>query len=707
MNQINSKLIRRVAPYVVAVGTTAIALFVSLLLEPILTRPIGAFFFLAITISTSYGGIKPGIVSIVLSGLAIKYFLIPPIHQLSFVDPNDVILLSIFLLVATIITLLNNELKNSKRQVEQLSQRLLAENADRLRLALTAAKMGMWDWDMQTGKITWSPEHAQLFGMDITEFDGKYETFDACLHPEDRDNLNLAIERAIRERSDYCHQYRIIWPDGSIHWVEGRGRVTDDRTGQPVRMSGTIMDIGDRKQDEEFFRLNYRRSQILADISLKIRQSLQLEEILQTAVTEVQQLIYADRVVVFRLWEDGSGKVVQEAVVPGFPVILGQNIDDPCFTKDYQEQYRLGRIVAIEDIYQGNVETCYLELLQQFAVKANLVVPLVVREKLWGLLIAHQCSRPRQWTNFEIELLQQVANQMSIALGQAQLLEAEIRQREELARSNADLQQFAYIASHDLQEPLRMVTSYLQIIQRRYAGKLDNDADEFIHYAVDGAARMQTLIQDLLKYSRISTQGDAFAGVNCTVVLQDILENLQVAIEESGAIVTSDELPEVMGDTTQLGQLFQNLIGNAIKFRRDGVSPKIHISAVRHQKNMRQLQQDTVKYSAHPLVDVYSDRSRAYSSTFTNLLHTFAESETEWLFSVQDNGIGIDPKYVDRIFLVFQRLHSRQQYPGTGIGLAVCKKIVERHGGEIWVESEPGQGATFYFTIADKMLKST
>jgi signal transduction histidine kinase len=233
----------------------------------------------------------------------------------------------------------------------------------------------------------------------------------------------------------------------------------------------------------------------------------------------------------------------------------------------------------------------------------------------------------------------------------------------ELERSNADLQQFAYAASHDLQEPLRMITSYLQLIAQRYRSRLDADADEFITFAVDGAARMQRLIRDLLAYSRVGTRGQPFTPTDCEAVLEQALANLQIAIEESSATVTHDPLPAVLADEGQLVQVFQNLIGNAVKFH--GVEPPcVHISV-----------------HAHPLPPVGEGRGEG------------------WEFSVRDNGIGIEPKQFERIFTVFQRLHTQTEYPGSGIGLAICKKIVERHGGRIWVESQPGQGSTFYFTL--------
>ncbi len=237
-------------------------------------------------------------------------------------------------------------------------------------------------------------------------------------------------------------------------------------------------------------------------------------------------------------------------------------------------------------------------------------------------------------------------------------MENEIKQTmEKLKQSNSELEQFAYVASHDLQEPLRMVASYVQLLERRYKGKLDADADEFIGYAVDGANRMRGLIDDLLMYSRVSRLGKPFAPVDVESTLDIVLLNLQALIAENGATVTHDKLPEVVADGGQLVQLFQNLIGNAIKFHGKE-PPRVHVSA--------------------------------------------RVEETEYVFSVKDNGIGIASEYSDRLFKIFQRLHTREEYPGSGIGLAVCKRIVERHGGRIWIESEVGKGSTIYFTLSKK-----
>jgi light-regulated signal transduction histidine kinase (bacteriophytochrome) len=244
------------------------------------------------------------------------------------------------------------------------------------------------------------------------------------------------------------------------------------------------------------------------------------------------------------------------------------------FPEETKDQYSHGRIRRLGNVDRDrDVPPCLVDFLHQLEVKAKLVVPILAQGDLWGLLIAHQCSGPRQWTTFETELLQQLANQIAIGLTQAQLLEQETQQRQELARSNDELQQFAYIASHDLQEPLRMVTSYLQILERRYQGRLDPDADDFIQFAVDGALRMRTLINDLLTYSRVGTRGQAFELTSCRLAVDNAIANLQLAIEESGAVVTYGDLPQLRADPTQLTQLFQNLISNAVKFRSEAPCP--------------------------------------------------------------------------------------------------------------------------------------
>jgi PAS domain S-box-containing protein len=304
-----------------------------------------------------------------------------------------------------------------------------------------------------------------------------------------------------------------------------------------------------------------------------------------------------------------------------------------------------------QQIQQHFPQDSYLEDIQ---AESYMGLPLIDSNGQILGLISVLSRQPIQDPDFMAHILQIFAARAAAEL-ERQQAEAELqRQKADLARSNTELQQFAYIASHDLQEPLRMVTSYLELLERRYKGQLDPKADQFINYAVDGAVRMQTLINALLTYSRVGTTVQSYESIDCAVVLQDVLTNLQVTIAKNRAIITHDPLPEVQGDRTQLIQLFQNLISNGIKFRRED-TPHIHIGVKR-------------------LAD-------------------------KWLFSIHDNGIGIEAQYTDRIFIIFQRLHSRAAHPGTGIGLSICKKIVERHGGNLWVESQPEQGSVFYFTL--------
>lgn len=270
-------------------------------------------------------------------------------------------------------------------------------------------------------------------------------------------------------------------------------------------------------------------------------------------------------------------------------------------------------------------------------------------EEVLARIKTHLSLQTMRW-----QLIEQ-NQQLQQEIAERQKAEEAVEQRsQELARSNAELEQMAYVASHDLQEPLRMVASYLQLLQQRYGGKLDADAHEFIGFAIDGAKRMQALIDDLLTYSRVGSRAKPLEPTNCMAVMDAVLHSLRMAITESGTQIQCEALPVVMGDAGQLMQLFQNLIGNALKFRGNQT----------------------------PCIQVRAEREDGF-----------------WRFEVQDNGIGIAPEYFDRIFVMFQRLHSRSKYPGTGIGLAICKKIVERHGGRIWVESEPGKGTIFKFTL--------
>ncbi len=417
------KLYQRFLPYGVAIGSTAIALLLSLWLEAFLSRTIGAFFYIAIIVSAWYGGFRAGSVAIVLSMLAINYFFLPPVHYLLIGSPGDILRLGIFLMVALVINLLTSNLQESKNKIARLNQQLIQENAAQLQMALSAARMGMWDWNLVTGEVNWSPEHAVLFGLEPGSFDGKYETFDARVHPEDRSGLNLALKQALHAKSIYQHEFRVIWPDGSIHWVEGRGQGFYDQTGKAVGMTGTIMNVDDRKQTETLLHQQFEQQRLVMEISGRIRQSLDLQDILQTTVEEVRQFLQCDRALIFKIAPDYSGTILVESVAPGWNSISSKNTFDPCVGKEYIAPFEQGLVTAKSDIYTAEIAACHREMLAGFQVRANLVVPILQGENLWGLLVVHQCAVPREWQASEIDLLRQLSAQASIAIQQADLFE--------------------------------------------------------------------------------------------------------------------------------------------------------------------------------------------------------------------------------------------------------------------------------------------
>ncbi|MGB0007382.1 MAG: ATP-binding protein [Candidatus Sulfotelmatobacter sp.] len=293
--------------------------------------------------------------------------------------------------------------------------------------------------------------------------------------------------------------------------------------------------------------------------------------------------------------------------------------------------------------------------------REGLDIPMILVSGAVGDMTAVDCIK-RGATDYVLkdglarlpEAVRRALEERQLRQSRRQAEEDLARKVEELARSNADLEQFAYIASHDLQEPLRMVTAYTQLLAERYRGKLDAEADKFIGYASEGAMRMQVLIQDLLAFSRVGRAESSDANIDCNGVMEEVLQTLSAAVQESGAVISYSQLPQIQGDRTQLGQVFQNLIANAIKFRGNE-PPKISVQA--------------------------------------------ENKDDQWWFEVSDNGIGIPPENAGHVFEVFYRLHARSEYPGNGIGLAICKKIIERGGGRIWVESQSGSGSHFKFTL--------
>ena len=405
-----------------------------------------------------------------------------------------------------------------------------------------------------------------------------------------------------------------------------------------------------------------RQNAALAEIGRVISSSLDIEEVYALFADQTFHLIPFDRISINLIRED-IGEFMTAYVI-GTPA-RGRAVGETTrIAGTFTEQVIRNRHATV--FHPGSKEAMLgrfpgLGPEYESGIRSFLSVPLIFNDRVMAVLSFRSLSEDT-YTHQDVEVAQFIGAQVAGAIANSQLhaetVEADRilqEQAAELTRSNAELEQFAYVASHDLQEPLRVIAGYVHLLEERYGDRIDQDGREFIAFTTDAVHRMRMLINDLLDYSRVESDGNPFEHVDCNRALSNALADLGVSIQETGAEITSDPLPEFSGDPVQISQLLENLIANAIKFRQDDESPKIHVSCHRN--------------------------------------------DTNWQLSVSDNGIGIRPRYQDRIFGMFKRAHKRSKYPGTGIGLAMCSKIVERHGGTIWVESEVDEGSTFHFTI--------
>ncbi len=489
---------------------------------------------------------------------------------------------------------------------EKRAELALRESEERLRLAKACAGIGNWEWRLSSPAEAGSCEHVRIFdpGQDMVSIDD----WRTEVLPDDLERVETERDAALARREPFELEFRYDTGQGTTGWMRVLGGGVYDEAGRLVRVLGVNMDITEQKRAEEALR---EREQTLQGIFRAAPVGIGM--VSHRTITQANDMLC-------RM----TGFARDELVGQDARMLY---LDDATYADVGREKYA--------QIYAdgvGAVET-------QWRTKNGSVRDILLSSSPVDL------ARPHDDVVFS-------------ALDTTRLRESERvlgTYMDDLQRSNEELQRFAYVASHDLQEPLRSIISFTQLLERRYRGKLDTDADDFIGFIIEGGNRMQRLIEDLLRLSRIETKAKPLVPTNAAEVVADALRLMETSIREAGATIEVGDLPEVMADAAQLAQVFTNLVGNALKYRRPDVPPEIRISA---------------------------ERTGAF-----------------WRFAVQDNGIGIEAEYFDRIFVIFQRLHTRDAYQGTGIGLAVVRKIVERHGGRTGVESTPGEGSTFYFTL--------
>lgn len=486
---------------------------------------------------------------------------------------------------------------------KKVAERSLKESRNFVETIITNVPGVIYSLDPSLRPTFVSPKSRDLFGYAPADFLDRPDLWRRMVHDDDRRAMGEVIE-SIRGGRPYSVEMRVERKDGAVRWVHDSGTPTLDASGALLRVDGSVTDVTDRRKAEE--------------------DRLFLASIVESSdATIVGKTLDGTILSWNRGAERNTGYRADEVIGKSISMLI------PNDRKDEME-------MILARIRSG-------ERMERFETQR-------VR-KDGSVMDVSLTISPIIGPDGEIIGASSIGRDITVIKEAERQLQSYAR---DLKLRNEELEQFAYVASHDLQEPLRMVASYVQLLKRRYEGRLDADADEFIHYAVDGASRMQVLINDLLAFSRVSTRGKPFEETDTGILMEQTLRNLKIQIEENGAEVTCGPLPAVVADASQLSQVLQNLISNAIKFH-GSEPPRVHVAA--------------------------------------------RQDGNEWVFSVKDNGIGIEPRHFDRIFVIFQRLHSKAEYPGTGIGLAICKRIVERHGGRIWVSSEPGEGSTFFFTI--------
>jgi PAS domain S-box-containing protein len=507
---------------------------------------------------------------------------------------------------------------------ESRAQRLaVVEARERIELATGSGEIGIWDCNLVSGVLTWDAKMCQFYGINPSE-QTSYDLWVQHLHPEDRVGTERAMEDALAGLRPFDTEFRVIRGDGSVRHLRATARIKRDDQGCAVRLVGVNWDVS-----------------TLRELALELERK---EQMLHSVTDSLPMLVnYIDLQQRYRF--------ANHTYVAwyGMPVedIIGRRVADFLNPSTWArvEPHLQAALQGTPSVHENQL----FALGQQRDLRAQFMPQWNERGQVEGVVSVITDISEYKATE------QRLAQAVERATEQLHQTNAALVQR------NLDLQQFAFVASHDLRTPLRSVKGLLTLLQARHASSLDAKGNDIITRATKAIGQMDELTEDLLSYARLDAPAQAFEPVDCNAVLADTLNFLDASLAQTGAQVTVEALPTLMGERGQLVQLFQNLLGNALKYCQ-GRTPLVQVSARR--------------------------------------------GTAEWVFQVADNGIGIAPQHLARIFEVFKRLHTAKEYSGNGIGLAICERIVVRHGGRIWVQSEPGQGSTFFFSIPDKVQTS-
>lgn len=529
-------------------------------------------------------------------------------------------------LVSTEIISNNKQVQGLLLVANDITERLktlkeLEASNERFEYVTQATFDAIWDWDLTTDTVYWGKGLENLFGHSVEELQKSHTSWIENIHPEDRERVLEKVDFTVRSKKrNWSDEYRFRKANGEYAYVADKGLVIR-KDGQPVRMIGAMQDVTiSKEQVNEIFRMQQNLNSLInntTDLIWSIDQDLRIITANKSFKTTVENL---------------TGKTVNE----------GDDILDGFYDEELKDRWRERYKRALGG--------------EGFNVEESVHDP--VSDRTMHSIISFNPIMDTSGNISGVACFAKDVTKLKTSKQKQQELNIALQKRaEELAASNTELEHFAYVASHDLQEPLRMVSSFLELLEKKYNHQLDDTAKTYISFATNGAAQMKKLILDLLEYSRVGTLKEDNADTDMNEVVQTVLEILKNKIREADAVVEVENLPVLPNTSkTQMLQLMQNLLSNALKYHGEE-KPKVKICAARE--------------------------------------------DGQWVFSVKDNGIGIDPKFQEKVFIIFQRLHNKKEYSGTGIGLSICKKIVERHGGKIWVESGSGEGSTFYFSISN------